>query len=89
MNTISATPATAARAHAPHASGEAIRAEVERRRRNRLLTGMLDSLDAEYGPVYEGAGREVQGIAVSRALTGDPDDLASRLRLLNIMELFG
>jgi hypothetical protein len=30
---------------------EAIRAEVERRRRNRLLTGMLDSLDAEYGPV--------------------------------------
>src|ERR1700749_3084358 len=32
---------------------EAIRAEVERRRRNRLLTGMLDSLDAEYGPVDE------------------------------------
>jgi post-segregation antitoxin (ccd killing protein) len=30
---------------------EAIRAEVERRRRNRLLTGMLDPLDAEYGPV--------------------------------------
>ena len=45
--------ATAARAHVPHASGEAIRAEVERRRRNRLLTGMLDSLDAEYGPVDE------------------------------------
>jgi hypothetical protein len=32
---------------------EAIRAEVERRRRNRLLTGMLDSLDAQYGPVDE------------------------------------
>jgi hypothetical protein len=32
---------------------EAIRAEVERRRRNRLLTGMLDSFDAEYGPVDE------------------------------------
>jgi post-segregation antitoxin (ccd killing protein) len=32
---------------------EAIRAEVERRRRNRLLTGMLDSLDAEHGPVDE------------------------------------
>jgi hypothetical protein len=31
----------------------AIRAEVERRRRNRLLTSMLDSLDAEYGPVDE------------------------------------
>ena len=30
---------------------EAIRAEVERRRRNRLLTGMLDGLDAKYGPV--------------------------------------
>jgi hypothetical protein len=32
---------------------EAIRAEVERRGRNRLLTGMLDSLDDEYGPVDE------------------------------------
>jgi post-segregation antitoxin (ccd killing protein) len=32
---------------------EAIRAEVERRRRNRLLTGLLDALDAEYGPVDE------------------------------------
>jgi hypothetical protein len=32
---------------------EAIRAEVERRRRNRLLTEMLDSLDAQYGPVDE------------------------------------
>jgi post-segregation antitoxin (ccd killing protein) len=32
---------------------EAIRAEVERRRRNRLLTGMLDSLDAEHGPADE------------------------------------
>jgi post-segregation antitoxin (ccd killing protein) len=32
---------------------EAIRAEVERRRRNRLLTGMLDALDAKYGPVDE------------------------------------
>lgn len=32
---------------------EAIRAEIERRRRNRLLTELLDSLDAEYGPVDE------------------------------------
>src|SRR5579863_4479885 len=32
---------------------EAIRAEVERRRRNRLLTDMLDSLDAQHGPVDE------------------------------------
>ena len=32
---------------------EAIRAEIERRRRNRLLAGMLDSLDAKYGPVDE------------------------------------
>jgi post-segregation antitoxin (ccd killing protein) len=32
---------------------EAIRAEVERRRRNRLLTDMLDSLDTEHGPVDE------------------------------------
>jgi antitoxin CcdA len=32
---------------------EAIRAVVERRRRNRLLTGRLDSLDAEYGPIDE------------------------------------
>src|ERR1700758_5081167 len=32
---------------------EAIRAEVERRRRNRLLADMLDSLDARYGPVDE------------------------------------
>jgi post-segregation antitoxin (ccd killing protein) len=30
---------------------EAIRAEVERRRRNRLLTEMLDALDATDGPV--------------------------------------
>ncbi len=30
---------------------EAIRAEVERRRRNRLLAGMLDALDAQHGPV--------------------------------------
>lgn len=32
---------------------EAIRAEIERRRRNRLLAEMLDSLDAKYGPVDE------------------------------------
>ncbi len=32
---------------------DAIRAEVERRRRNRLLSEMLDALDAEYGPVDE------------------------------------
>jgi antitoxin CcdA len=32
---------------------EAIRAEVERRRRNRLLTDMLDSLDTEHGAVDE------------------------------------
>ena len=32
---------------------DAIRAEVERRRRNRLLTSLLDALDAEHGPVDE------------------------------------
>jgi hypothetical protein len=32
---------------------EAIRVEVERRRRNRLLIAMLDSLDDAYGPVDE------------------------------------
>jgi post-segregation antitoxin (ccd killing protein) len=32
---------------------EAIRIEVERRRRNRLLTELLDSLDAAYGAVDE------------------------------------
>lgn len=32
---------------------DAIRAEIERRRRNRLLTALLDSLDAEHGPVDE------------------------------------
>ena len=32
---------------------EAIRSEVERRRRNRLLGEMLDALDAEFGPVDE------------------------------------
>jgi hypothetical protein len=29
----------------------AVRAELERRRRNRLLTEMLAELDAKYGPV--------------------------------------
>ena len=32
---------------------EAIRSEVEQRRRNRLLGEMLDALDAELGPVDE------------------------------------
>ena len=32
---------------------EAIRSEVERRRRNRLLGEMLDALDAALGPVDE------------------------------------
>jgi hypothetical protein len=32
---------------------KAILAQVRRRRRNRLLTSMLDALDAEYGPVDE------------------------------------
>jgi post-segregation antitoxin (ccd killing protein) len=32
---------------------DAIRSEVERRRRNRLLGEMLDALDAELGPVDE------------------------------------
>src|ERR1700753_1528519 len=32
---------------------EAIRAEVERRRRHRLLSALLDSLDEKYGPVDE------------------------------------
>ena len=31
----------------------AIRAELERRRRNRLLTELLAGLDAKYGPVDE------------------------------------
>jgi FKBP-type peptidyl-prolyl cis-trans isomerase (trigger factor) len=31
----------------------AVRAELERRRRNRLLSEMLDRLDAEHGPVDE------------------------------------
>lgn len=32
---------------------EAIREEVERRRRNRLLTELLEKLEAEYGPTDE------------------------------------
>ena len=31
----------------------ALRAELERRRRNRLLVELLDRLDAEHGPVEE------------------------------------
>ncbi len=31
----------------------AVRAELERRRRQRLLSEMLDQLDAEHGPVDE------------------------------------
>jgi post-segregation antitoxin (ccd killing protein) len=31
----------------------AVRAELERRRRNRLLSELLDQLDAEHGPVDE------------------------------------
>jgi post-segregation antitoxin (ccd killing protein) len=31
----------------------ALRAELERRRRNRLLVELLDQLDAEHGPVDE------------------------------------
>jgi antitoxin CcdA len=31
----------------------AVRAELERRRRHRLLVELLDQLDAEHGPVYE------------------------------------
>lgn len=31
----------------------ALRAEVERRRRQRLLSDLLDELDAKYGPVDE------------------------------------
>jgi antitoxin CcdA len=31
----------------------AVRAELERRRRNRLLTELLAGLDAKYGPVDE------------------------------------
>jgi antitoxin CcdA len=30
---------------------QALRAELERRRRNRLLVELLDQLDAEHGPV--------------------------------------
>ena len=32
---------------------QALRAELERRRRNRLLSELLDRLDAEHGPVDE------------------------------------
>jgi len=32
---------------------EAVRLELQRRRRHRLLGEMLDALDAEYGPVDE------------------------------------
>jgi hypothetical protein len=56
---------------------EAIRAEVERRRRNRLLTGMLDSLDAEHGPVDEALVAAAVETGGGVVLTGDPDDLAS------------
>jgi antitoxin CcdA len=32
---------------------QALRAELDRRRRNRLLVELLDQLDAEHGPVDE------------------------------------
>lgn len=32
---------------------EAVRAEIERRARNRLLTEFLDAMDSEHGPVDE------------------------------------
>ncbi|HEY2765794.1 MAG TPA: hypothetical protein VGJ13_17580 [Pseudonocardiaceae bacterium] len=32
---------------------QAVRAEIERRRRTRLLSEFLDALDAEHGPVDE------------------------------------
>lgn len=32
---------------------QAIRTELERRRRNRLLVALLDQLDSEHGPVDE------------------------------------
>jgi antitoxin CcdA len=41
---------------------EAIRAEVERRRRNRLLTETLDELDARYGPVDESLVAQYTGL---------------------------
>jgi antitoxin CcdA len=40
----------------------ALRAELERRRRNRLLLEMLDRLDAEHGPVDESLVEKYTGL---------------------------
>lgn len=40
----------------------AVRAELERRRRTRLLTEMLDRLDAEQGPVDESLVEKYTGL---------------------------
>jgi antitoxin CcdA len=40
----------------------ALRAELERRRRNRLLMELLDQLDAEYGPVDESLVEKYAGL---------------------------
>lgn len=40
----------------------ALRAELERRRRNRLLVELLDQLDAEHGPVEESLVEKYAGL---------------------------
>jgi len=40
----------------------ALRAELERRRRNRLLMELLDELDAEHGPVDESLTEKYVGL---------------------------
>jgi hypothetical protein len=40
----------------------ALRAELERRRRNRLLVELLDQLDAEHGPVDESLVEKYAGL---------------------------
>jgi post-segregation antitoxin (ccd killing protein) len=40
----------------------ALRAELERRRRNRLLMELLDQLDAQYGPVDESLVEKYAGL---------------------------
>lgn len=40
----------------------ALRAELDRRRRNRLLVELLDQLDAEHGPVDESLVEKYAGI---------------------------
>ena len=41
---------------------QALRAELERRRRNRLLVELLDRLDSEHGPVDESLVEKYAGL---------------------------